>query len=257
MATDDRVDPPAAHRVRRRYNCMNQPAPSANLDEILRQTRHLLLDFDGPVCTLYPDRSEAMVARRLLTTIATLSVAIPEPIANTADPLAVLSFATTINPDLAARVESELADQEQTAAATATPAGHIHDLITSCHESGRTVTVISQVSARVVNSYLERNSLADAVGLVLARNRPSPPASYTDLIESTFTQLITAPTACALVSGSSVTLEAARQAGAHAIGYARRPDSLEILTAAGADTVIPSLADLVLKLRARGSADNV
>jgi hypothetical protein len=132
---------------------MSQPEPSS-LDQIVRQTRHLLLDFDGPVCTLYPDRSAAMVARRLLTTIATLSVAIPEPIAKTTDPLAVLSFATTISPDLAARVESELSGQELTAATTATPAGHIHDLITSCHESGRTVTVISQVAARAVNSYL-------------------------------------------------------------------------------------------------------
>ncbi len=32
---------------------MNQPAPYAVLDDILRQTQHLLLDFDGPVCTLF------------------------------------------------------------------------------------------------------------------------------------------------------------------------------------------------------------
>ena len=38
-------------------------ATSADLDEILRQTRHLLLDFDGPVCTLYPDRSAARSAK--------------------------------------------------------------------------------------------------------------------------------------------------------------------------------------------------
>jgi beta-phosphoglucomutase-like phosphatase (HAD superfamily) len=197
-----------------------------------------------------------MVARRLLTTIATLSVAIPESIAKTADPLTVLSFAATISPDLGARVESELSDQELTASATATPAGHIHDLITSCHESGRTVTVISQISARAVNSYLERNSLDGAVGLVLARDRPNPLTYEADLIESACTRLDTAPAACALITGSAVALKASRQAGAHAIGYARRPDSLEILTAAGADTVVPSLADLVLRLRTRGSAEH-
>ena len=236
---------------------MSQSEPSASLDQIVRQTRHLLLDFDGPVCTLYPDRSAAMVARRLLTTIATLSIAIPEPIAKTTDPLAVLSFAATISPDLAIRVESELADQEQTAAATATPAGHIHDLITSCRDSSRTVTVISQISAHAVNSYLERNSLADAVDLVLARDRPSPLTSDADLIESAFAHLNTTPTACALVTASAIALKAARQARVHAIGYARAPDSLEALTAAGADAVIPSLADLVLRLRTRGPADNL
>jgi beta-phosphoglucomutase-like phosphatase (HAD superfamily) len=230
---------------------MSQPAPLANLDEILRQTRHLLLDFDGPVCTLYPDQSAAMVARRLLTTVATLSVAPPEPIAKTADPLAVLSFATTISPDLAARIESDLSDQELTAAATATPAGHIHDLITSCRDSSRTVTVISQISARAVNSYLERNSLAGAVDLVLARDRPSPLTSDADLIKSAFVHLNTAPVECALVTASAVALKAARLAGVHAIGYARASDALEALTAAGADALIPSLADLALRLRAR------
>src|SRR6266446_1009556 len=157
MAIVHRDSPPAAsdegtHR-------MSQPAPSADLDEILRQTRHLLLDFDGSVCTLFPHERAATVADHLRATIAAQSVALPESITNTADPLAVLSFATTISPDLAARVESELAEQEITAAATATPAGYIHELTSSCRESGRSVTVISQISARAVNSYLERNSL--------------------------------------------------------------------------------------------------
>lgn len=174
----------------------------------------------------------------------------------TANPLTVLSFATTISRDLAARIESELSDQELTATATATPAGHIHDLITSCRESSRTVTVISQVSARAVNSYLERNSLADTVDLVLARDRPNPLISGAELIESVFSHLDAAPAACALVTPSAVALRAARRAGTHTIGYAREPDGREALAVAGADAIIPSLADLVLRLRARGSPEN-
>jgi len=168
---------------------MSQPSPSANLDEILRQTRHLLLDFDGAVCTLFPHKRAAIVAEDLRATIATQSIQLPESITRTADPFAVLSFAATVSPDLAARVGSELSDQELTAAATATPAGYIHELISSCRESGRSVTVISQISTRAVNSCLERNTLDRAVGLVLARDRPNPLTSETDLIESAFGHL--------------------------------------------------------------------
>ncbi len=230
---------------------MSQPLPSTDLDEVLRQTRHLMLDFDGPVCTLFPHQGAATVAEHLRALIAAQPIQLPESITKTADPLAVLFFATTLSADLAARVESELSAEDLTAAATATPAGHIHDLISSCRESGRSVTVVSQISARAVNSYLERNSLDSAVGLVLARDRPSPLASKADLIESALTRLDTVPTACALVTASPTTLEAARLAGTHTIGYTHASGNYEALAAAGADALVPSLADLVLRLRAR------
>ncbi len=168
-----------------------------------------------------------------------------------ADPFAVLSFAATISPDLAARVESELADQEMAAVATAAPAGYIHELVSSCRESGRSVSVISNNSARAVQSYLERNSLDGPIGLVLARNSADMLIREGDLIDAAIAALETAPAACALVTASASALEAASLTGTHALGYARMPGSRETLTAAGADTVIRSLADLVLRLRAR------
>jgi hypothetical protein len=48
-----------------------------------------------------------------------------------------------------------------------------------------------------------------------------------------------------------VGIDAAHGVGAQAIGYARTPADREHLAQAGAICIIPSLADLTLRLRAR------
>jgi phosphoglycolate phosphatase-like HAD superfamily hydrolase len=61
----------------------------------------------------------------------------------------------------------------------------------------------------------------------------------------------TEPGACAFVGDSTTDIEAARLVGVPSIGYANRPGKHALLAEAGADTVVSSLADLILVLRAR------
>jgi beta-phosphoglucomutase-like phosphatase (HAD superfamily) len=230
---------------------MNDPAPPfAALDGILRQTRHLLLDFDGPVCDLWAAHPTALAADRLRKLLTDENLQLPETIAATADPLAILSYAATISPDLAATAEADLTDLELSAVPTAQPAGYAHDVITSAPASGRTVTVISSCSARAVNTYLARNSLDGQVELVVARTTHEP-YTATGLTEHAITALHDDPAACTLVASSPAIIEAANAAGMHTIGYARTPSDHEHLADTQASAVTSSLADLVLRLRAR------
>ena len=52
-----------------------------------------MLNFDGPICTLYAHKPARLAADRLREIVATHTPELPSTIATTADPLAVLAFA--------------------------------------------------------------------------------------------------------------------------------------------------------------------
>jgi beta-phosphoglucomutase-like phosphatase (HAD superfamily) len=229
---------------------MTTPTPPfVSLDDVLARTRHLLLDFDGVVCRLYAAHPWPLAADRLRAVLSEHGLPLPETITVTTDPLAVLSFAATISRELAEQADAELTDCELGAVPTAEPIGYVHDVIASARESGRTVTVISTCSARAVNAYLERTSLADLAGLGVART-PYDPASTSlpSLIGRATGLLDTDASACAVVATSADVLDAARKIGAAVIVYAGAPAAPDH---AAIGAVVTSLADLALRLRAR------
>lgn len=138
---------------------------------------------------------------------------------------------------------------------TARPNAYVHEVITSCRESGRAVAIVSNNSDQAVRAYLERHSLDDRVDLVVARTTPDPgqlkPSSH--LIDRAVAELRTEPADCVLVGDSVSDIQAGQAASVITIGYANRPGKQERLTEAGAAVIITSLADLVLPLRARPS----
>ena len=141
---------------------MTGPIPAAShLDAILARTRHLLLDFDGPICSIFAGLPAATVAGRLRKLLGN-HAQMPGDIARTPDPLEVFAYAATVSEDLAARVETEMTDLELVAVATAAPTPYVHEVVTACQNSGRSVAVVSNNSARAVHSYLARHGL-DAV----------------------------------------------------------------------------------------------
>jgi beta-phosphoglucomutase-like phosphatase (HAD superfamily) len=229
---------------------MTTPTPPfAALDNVLASARHLLLDFDGVVCRLYATQPWPLAADRLRAVLSEHGLPLPETINVTTDPLAVLSFAATINRELAEQADAELTECELGAVSTAEPIGYVHDVIASARESGRTATVISTCSARAVNAYLERTNLADLVGLGVART-PDHPASTSvpSLIGRVAGLLDTDASACAIVATSADVLDGALKTGAAVIAYASAP---AVPVHAHAEAVVTSLTDLALRLRAR------
>ena len=224
--------------------------PYAAMDGILRRTRHLILDFDGPVCTLYARKPARLAADRLREILAPHIREIPSAVATATDPLAVLAYAAGISPQLAEQADAELTRYELSAAATAQPAGYSHDVIASAREGHRTITVISACSARAVLAYLDRASLDELVGLVVGRPGDAPEAAAErHLVGRALSALSADPATCTLVAESASVLASARASGIATIAYART-QAVQNLTSAHAEATVTSLADLVLRLRA-------
>lgn len=179
----------------------------------------------------------------------------PDDITRTADPLAIFAYSATISPVLAALIEDEMTEQELAAVPTARPTAYVHDVVTSCRESGRTVAVVSNNSDRAVRTYLELHNLDDRVDLVVARTSPDPSLLKPNphLIDQAVSQLAARARECLLVGDSVTDIQAAELAGVDTIGYANKHGKRESLAEAGATAIVASLADLVLPLRARPS----
>jgi phosphoglycolate phosphatase len=223
------------------------------LSEIIAATRHLFLDFDGPICSVFAGVKPGTVATSLRDLITSHGIALPADVTATSDPFAVFAHTATISPELAAEVEAAMTDLEVTAVATAEPTPGVHALITSCRESGRTLTVVSNNSARAVGAYLTRHALDGPVGIVIARTSPDPhllkPSPH--FLQQAITASNADPDACTLVGDQLSDIDAARLAGTHSVGYANEPGKTDAFTDAGAGAIVTSLAPIALALRAR------
>jgi phosphoglycolate phosphatase len=230
---------------------MTSSPPGSDLDTIVSRTRHLFLDFDGPICSIFAGLPAATIADRLRKLFGD-HAQLPDKIASTADPLEVFAYAATVSEELVARVETEMTDQELAAVATAAPTPYVHEVVTACQDSGRSVAVVSNNSAAAVHSYLARHSLADRISLVIARSNHDPallkPSPH--LITQAVHALDAERDRCTLLGDSVTDIRAAHLASVQSIGYADKPGKRERLTAAGAGAIINSLADLALRLRA-------
>ncbi len=224
-------------------------SPYAELDAILASARSLIFDFDGPIC----DLSAAMptdTSQRLRALMLRDGAQAP---ADGDDPLDVLATAVGQSPNLGQALDAELTSIELTAVAQATASGYVHEALAACRDSGRTPAVIGSQSADVIRTYLDKHGLIDQTALVIAPGSYPPGHLQTlaHLVEDTIGALATTPVECALITASQAGIDAAHGIGAYVIGYARTPADREHLAQAGATCVIPSLADLTLRLRAR------
>jgi hypothetical protein len=116
---------------------MTSDAPVGALDRVLLRTCHLLIDFDGPVCSLFAGTPTATIAARLRTILTREGVALPPAVRNTGNWFEIFAFAAMTGPALASQIESELAALESAAARTAVPTLDLADVLSACHESGR------------------------------------------------------------------------------------------------------------------------
>jgi phosphoglycolate phosphatase len=222
---------------------------AAALGAIIARTRYLLLDFDGPICSIFGGLPAPTVAEKLRKLF---TGELPDEVANTPDPIEVFYYSATVSDEMAARVEAEMADLEVAAVPTAEPTPYVHEVIASARESGRIVGVVSNNGPRAVNAYLDRHGLSDGIRLVAARTSHDPallkPNPY--LTNEAAHGLDADPAATTLVGDSFTDIEAAHRAGVASIGYANKPGKREGMAELRAGAVITSMADLALSLRA-------
>ncbi|MEV0326209.1 HAD-IA family hydrolase [Micromonospora echinospora] len=219
---------------------------AANLAAIVDRARVILLDFDGPVCSIFAQHPASAVAHQLRKLLVDQAVTLPTEILNEPDPLAVLRFTATLGrPAVVRLVDEAMTREEVTAARTAEPTPYGREVIVAAQQTGRLVAVVSNNSAGSVHAYLNARRLTSYVHPVIGRPEAAPERMKPDPfpVLAAVRELGAAPKDCVLVGDSVSDIEAAHAAGVAAIGYANKPGKRERFAAA--DAVIDSMADLV------------
>jgi phosphoglycolate phosphatase len=224
---------------------------SGRLGELLARTRHILLDFDGPLCSVFASITSTAVASRLSKILTGAEITPPAEVADTDDPFDILRYALTHTPELAATVETAFRAEEVAAAVTATPTPGALDTIHACHDTGRTVAIVSNNSDDAVHAYLTIHHLADQIDYISART-PADAARlkpHPHLVTQATHALHAEPATCVLVGDSLTDIYAAHAAGVPAIGYANKTSKPPRFTDTGAVAVITRMIDLTTALR--------
>lgn len=205
----------------------------------------LLLDFDGPVCSVFAGYPAPRVAAALIALLDAVGVTMPPEVRREGDPLAVLRWTgETCSLDVVQAVEDALCAAELRAVETAEPTPYAREVILSAYARGVPVAVVSNNSAAAIEAYLTTHNLAAYVTPIIGRSYADPrrmkpdPGPVLDAVRA----LGADPASCVLVGDSLSDIEAAHAARAPAIGYANRAWKVSALTAA--DIVITSMGDI-------------
>jgi myo-inositol-1(or 4)-monophosphatase len=137
--------------------------------------------------------------------------------------------------------------------ATGTPAGYIHEAVAACRDSGRTPVITRAANWADAIDYLKRQGIAKLTGRLSIPRRASNAHGpvNADLLHDTITTLGASASDCAVITATAATIHDAHSTGFATIGYTAQPGTGHQLAEAGADTLLSSLADLTLRLRAR------
>lgn len=186
------------------------------------------------------------VAKELRRRLAAAGIAIPAEIRSVPDPLEVFRVIAERGRSAGQLAQRELTLLETQAVATARPTIGAAELITTAHQVGLSVAVVSNNSGQAVAAYLHKYDLARYVSAVIGRDDPNPahmkPSPHR--VRQAVQMLRAIPAACVLVGDQVSDVTAAHSADLPAIGYANKPGKAERLAQAGADAVITRLADI-------------
>lgn len=215
--------------------------PGPSLASLFADRDHLLLDFDGPVCRLFAGLPAPSIAASLLNL---LPLALADQVRST-DPHQVLRRVHVRAPELTDSVESSLTEYETLAAASAAPTPSALHLMLAARRDGRTVSIVTNNSATAVEAYLARHRAERHVDAIAGR-RPQAidelkphPALVLEALDATGGH----PSRAILVGNSPSDIEAARRAGAAAVGFVDRPSKWRSLSSA--DALVTTIQSIV------------
>jgi phosphoglycolate phosphatase-like HAD superfamily hydrolase len=218
----------------------------------------VLLDFDGPICSLFAGRPAESVARRLreLATVLATELGLPrllsEELRSSPDPHQVMLGIARQRPGrgVVQRLEAVLTREEIAAAASARPTPYTAALIAALTARGRQVAVVTNNSPLAVERYLRQHQLSGFIGgrvhgraADFSRLKPHPDAVLRAL-RSTRT-----PAERAVMIGDTPSdLGASRAAGVAFLGFAPDESAAARLNSAGAEHVVRSMEEVITAL---------
>jgi HAD superfamily hydrolase (TIGR01549 family) len=195
---------------------MTPPVDDADaLREILATTEALLLDFDGPVCSLFAGVPAHVMADQLRDVLAEGGhTNLPAYVEQTSDPFVVLFYAATLGEEEARYVEATFRALETDAVRSAKPTAGSHNFIRSWKLTERPLAIVSNNSVSAITAYLDIHDLSSAINTIAARANANVPLLKPSphLINEAVKALAGTLTSCTLVGDSSTDIEAARAA---------------------------------------------
>lgn len=222
------------------------------LQRLVGRAKLLLLDFDGPVCSIFAHYSAPIVAALLRDVAVEHGATIGPEVADEQDPLEVLRWSANAgSARVLYAVEDALREAEISAARSAEPTAHAHELIRKAYELGRSVAIASNNSTPAITTYLSRHGLEALVSVVAGRIPYAPHTMKPDpsCLLRALNAVNTAAHNAVFVGDSLTDVTAARTAGVPVVAYANRPDKLETLRSAGADAIVTTMAEVVAALQ--------
>jgi beta-phosphoglucomutase-like phosphatase (HAD superfamily) len=174
-------------------------------------------------CSIFAAITATTVAARLTKVLTSAEITPPVRLTETDDPFEVLRYTLTHAPELAADIEAAFRAEEVGAATTAVPTPGAAETIQACHDTDRTVTIVSNNSDDAVHTYLTVHELAGQIDHVHPHASRHCSAQATPYLVTQATLALEAePAACVLIGDSLTDVQAAHAAGVPAIGYANK-----------------------------------
>jgi HAD superfamily hydrolase (TIGR01509 family) len=221
------------------------------LAKLLSGSGPILLDFDGPVCSIFAGYPAREIADGLRNTLRDNGIDLPDPIEAEPDPLEILRWTDTLgSTSLTRTVEDTLCAAELRAVESAAPTPYAREVIVAAREAGKPVAVVSNNSPEAVTAYLTARRLAGHVSTVVGRAyaqparmkpNPEPILRAVILLEANATESV-------LIGDSLSDITGGQAAGVPVIAYANRPDKAAPFAKAGAAAVVTSMAGIAVCL---------
>ncbi|MEV4093227.1 HAD family hydrolase [Streptosporangium saharense] len=216
---------------------------NVHLSEVLRPVKHVLVDFDGPICSVFAGLSAPEVAQRLRAALLSNGERMSASWESETDPLALLRHISVERPDLVAMTDAALTRLEEEAVQLARPTSGGEAVLRACADSGRTVWLVSNNASSAIRAYLNKHGLNSQVTGVFGRV-PGDPASMKPsprLLLDAMAAAGSVPAECVFIGDAVRDVEAGEAAGVSSIGYANKPGKNSSLAAAGAVAVVGSM----------------
>lgn len=217
-----------------------------NVTDVLSQTRHVLLDFDGPICAVFGATADQAVADQLRSALRTYVHAIPHQVLDSSDPFDVLRYSATVSRRCVERIDELFTHLEQHAVMTAPATPGAPEAVAGLNRAGHTVTIVSNNSAPAIAAYVDAHELSETITTIVGRTAAAPDLlkPHPHLVNQAIRRLRAQPSQCVLIGDSVTDVMAAHAAGVASIGYANRPGKRARFAELGPAAIIEAMSEL-------------
>lgn len=201
----------------------------------------LLLDFDGPVCSVFAGYPAPQIAAELVAELRGSAPRLADTLVGEPDPMEVLRAAAgSLSRAEVEQVDDHLTRAEMAAIESAEPTTGMVDLIRTARRAGLTVAVVSNNSAAPIVKYLNHHGLGGDIGIVVGRPFGRPERMKPDpyLLREALSASGVDAEAAVFIGDSITDVEAGKAAGVLTVGFANKPGKAQKLQDAGAEVVV-------------------